>query len=256
MKTMCKLLEKDPSPRGFSLFKGASQFLQKLLAIYAEEGREENLTNRKVMQAYVTSIDACYEVDLTCYIETLSSIYNLLQNPKTLDRFSYDSWESGYSPFEVVYQISCFNDLKKYYSHEPLPILAENLLKVQKRHNRLPDGAKVIELENVTVSILKKIIDLVADLYESDSFKGSKESLIDFFLDVKAFNSKSFEKLTTINGFDSYLKFLANLDNHGFRGQIWVRHVMVPGLTDNKESMEDFINILKPISARVDRLEI
>lgn len=185
--SLCKLLEKDPSPRGFSLFKGASQFLQKLLAIYAEEGREENLTNRKVMQAYVTSIDACYEVDLTCYIETLSSIYNLLQNPKTLDRFSYDSWESGYSPFEVVYQISCFNDLKKYYSHEPLPILAENLLKVQKRHNRLPDGAKVIELENVTVSILKKIIDLVADLYESDSFKGSKESLIDFFLDVKAF---------------------------------------------------------------------
>lgn len=75
-------------------------------------------------------------------------------------------------------------------------------------------------------------------------------------LDVKAFNSKSFEKLTTINGFDSYLKFLANLDNHGFRGQIWVRHVMVPGLTDNKESMEDFINILKPISARVDRIEI
>lgn len=75
-------------------------------------------------------------------------------------------------------------------------------------------------------------------------------------LDVKAFDSTSFEKLTTINGFDSYLKFLANLDNHGFRGQIWVRHVMVPGFTDNKESMEDFVNILKPISARVDRIEI
>ena len=75
-------------------------------------------------------------------------------------------------------------------------------------------------------------------------------------LDVKAFDSISFEELTTINGFDSYLKFLANLDNHGFRGQIWVRHVMVPGFTDNKESMEDFVNILKPISARVDRIEI
>lgn len=75
-------------------------------------------------------------------------------------------------------------------------------------------------------------------------------------LDVKAFDSKSFEKLTTINGFDSYLNFLANLDNHGFRGQIWVRHVMVPGFTDNKESMQEFVNILKPISARVDRIEI
>ena len=75
-------------------------------------------------------------------------------------------------------------------------------------------------------------------------------------LDVKAFDSESFEKLTTINGFDAYLKFLANLDRHGFRGQIWVRHVMVPGSTDNEESMQAFIDLLKPISARVDRIEI
>jgi hypothetical protein len=200
--SLCKLLEKDPSPRGFSLFKGASQFLQKLLTIYAEEAREEHLTNRKVMQAYVMSIDACYEVDLTCYIEILSSIYNLLHNPKTLDRFSYDSWESGYSPFEVVYQISCFNDLKKYHSHAALSILPENLAKVTKRRNRVPDNSKAVEMENIIVSILKKIIDLVADLYESDSFKGSKESLIDFFLDVKAFIEDK-HAFTVINHFQN-----------------------------------------------------
>lgn len=75
-------------------------------------------------------------------------------------------------------------------------------------------------------------------------------------LDVKAFDAASFEELTAIDGFDLYLKFLASLDEHGFRGQIWVRHVMVPGYTDNEESMREFIRLLKPIRARVDRIEI
>jgi len=75
-------------------------------------------------------------------------------------------------------------------------------------------------------------------------------------LDVKAFDAASFEDLTGIDGFDLYLKFLASLDEHGFRGQIWVRHVMVPGYTDNEESMREFIRLLKPIRAKVDRIEI
>lgn len=75
-------------------------------------------------------------------------------------------------------------------------------------------------------------------------------------LDVKAFDRESFEKLTMIDGFDTYLKFISRLDYHGFRGQIWVRHVMVPGYTDNEQSMEKFIEIIKPISHRVDRIEI
>ncbi|MDI9412419.1 MAG: pyruvate formate-lyase-activating protein [Bacillota bacterium] len=75
-------------------------------------------------------------------------------------------------------------------------------------------------------------------------------------LDVKAFDRESFEKLTTIDGFETYLKFIDRLDYHGFRGQIWVRHVMVPGFTDNEQSMKHLINIIKPISHRVDRIEI
>lgn len=75
-------------------------------------------------------------------------------------------------------------------------------------------------------------------------------------LDVKAFDQESFAELTTIDGFGTYLNFIANLDQYGFRGQIWVRHVMVPGYTDNEESMKKFIKIIKPISHRVDRIEI
>lgn len=184
---LCKVLEKDPSPRGFSLFQGASQFLQRLLTIYAEEDREEHLTNRKVMQAYITSINICYDVDLACYIEVLNSIYLLLQNPNTLDRFNYDIWDSCYSPFEIVYQISCFGDLKKHYSHTALAIPKDDMVKFSKRQNRLPDNSKSAEMEIIIVETIKRIIDLVAVLYESNNFKGSKENLIDFFLDVKGF---------------------------------------------------------------------
>lgn len=75
-------------------------------------------------------------------------------------------------------------------------------------------------------------------------------------LDVKAFDAQSFQELTTLPGFDSYLKFMENLERNGFRGQIWARHVMVPGCTDNEESMRQFIELLKPIRKRVDRIEI
>jgi pyruvate formate lyase activating enzyme len=75
-------------------------------------------------------------------------------------------------------------------------------------------------------------------------------------LDVKAFNPGAFKDLTTVDGFESYLQFLSNLDYYGFRGQIWIRHVMVPGLTDNEESMQKLIEVIKPVRHRVERIEI
>ena len=75
-------------------------------------------------------------------------------------------------------------------------------------------------------------------------------------IDVKAFDSESFKSLTNVNGFAAYLAFLGNLERYGFRGQVWARHVMVPGRTDNEQSMKDFVDALKPIRHRVDRIEI
>ena len=75
-------------------------------------------------------------------------------------------------------------------------------------------------------------------------------------LDVKAFDSESFEELTTINGFDTYLDFITNLDSYGFQGQVWIRHVMVPGFTDNEQAMKGLVQTIKPINHRVDRIEI
>lgn len=80
--------------------------------------------------------------------------------------------------------------------------------------------------------------------------------LIDtILLDVKEFSKDKFEELT-LASFDSYLNFIEKLELNGFIGQIWARHVMVPGFTDNERSMEDFIDILRPISRLVERIEI
>lgn len=75
-------------------------------------------------------------------------------------------------------------------------------------------------------------------------------------IDVKAFDRASFSELTMTDGFQGYLTFLANLDRYGFQGQLWARHVMVPGYTDNEQSMRDYASILRPISHRVDRIEV
>lgn len=74
-------------------------------------------------------------------------------------------------------------------------------------------------------------------------------------LDVKAFDSESFRKICGGN-YEAYEKFLKGISQYGFKGQIWARHVMVPGFTDNEESMKDFINTIRPIRNFVERIEI
>lgn len=74
-------------------------------------------------------------------------------------------------------------------------------------------------------------------------------------LDVKAFDPESFKNICG-GDFHKYLKFIENLENYGFQGNIWARHVMVPGYTDNEKSMEEFVKILEPIKNKVERIEI
>ena len=52
------------------------------------------------------------------------------------------------------------------------------------------------------------------------------------------------------------IDFMNQLEDYGFHGQIWIRHVMVPGYTDNKKSMQKLIQTIEPIQHLVERLEI
>lgn len=74
-------------------------------------------------------------------------------------------------------------------------------------------------------------------------------------LDVKAFSEKDFYNLTK-GSFKTYRKFVEDLEKNGFRGQIWIRHVMVPGYTDNEESMKSLVEAIEPIKKFVERIEI
>lgn len=45
----------------------------------------------------------------------------------------------------------------------------------------------------------------------------------------------------------NFLEFVNDLESNGFCGNIWARHVMVPGFTDNYEEMDKFVESLDKI---------
>lgn len=74
-------------------------------------------------------------------------------------------------------------------------------------------------------------------------------------LDIKAFTNEKYMSL--VRGNMKVLKeFMNDLPSYNFHGQIWIRHVMIPSYTDNIECMHQLIDVIKPISNYVERIEI
>ena len=74
-------------------------------------------------------------------------------------------------------------------------------------------------------------------------------------LDIKAFSEQAYLDMCSVQQ-KPLIDFMNELENYGFHGQIWVRHVMVPGYTDNTKSMQQLIQTIEPIQHLVERLEI
>lgn len=72
-------------------------------------------------------------------------------------------------------------------------------------------------------------------------------------LDVKHFNNEGYKNVTgkTMKGFYNFLSLLDD-----FHGILWLRHVMVPGITDNKESIESLFGQIAHLADKIDRFEI
>lgn len=72
-------------------------------------------------------------------------------------------------------------------------------------------------------------------------------------LDVKHVDAKAHERLVgkSMEGILDFIEYMK-----GFKGQITIRHVMVPGETDNDDAMHQLLNIIKPIQKNVDKIEI
>lgn len=74
-------------------------------------------------------------------------------------------------------------------------------------------------------------------------------------LDVKAFNPTAFRKIAKVD-MQIFKNFIENLWTYGFKGNIWLRHVMLPGYTDNEASMIQLIRVIEPIANFIERIEI
>ena len=72
-------------------------------------------------------------------------------------------------------------------------------------------------------------------------------------LDIKHFANEGYKDLTgkPMNGFFKFLSYL-----NDFHGTIWLRHVMVPSLTDNEESMHRLFDRIAHLSDKIEKIEI
>jgi len=88
---------------------------------------------------------------------------------------------------------------------------------------------------------------------EEKYFKEILQYVDTVILDIKHFDDAGYKNLVKrpMNGFN---KFLSYLDD--FSGTIWIRHVMVPSITDNVESIYKLFSRIAHLSNKIDRFEI
>lgn len=72
-------------------------------------------------------------------------------------------------------------------------------------------------------------------------------------LDIKSLDDTGYKNLTgkSMNGFYNFLSYI-----NDFEGKLWIRHVMVPGLTDNEESMYKLFDRIAHLSHKIEKIEI
>ena len=72
-------------------------------------------------------------------------------------------------------------------------------------------------------------------------------------LDIKHYDPYFFKEITQIYQ-DKLLKFIKEIKKNNTR--IWIRHVMMPFVTDTKEDMKKLVEFIAPLKKNIDKLEI
>ncbi len=72
-------------------------------------------------------------------------------------------------------------------------------------------------------------------------------------LDIKHFDNIGYKNITG-KSMGRFYKFLSKLND--FHGTIWIRHVMVPSITDNEESVYKLFYKIAHLANKIDRFEI
>lgn len=184
---LCKILEETSKVEvNSNTMRGAARYLQRLVHRYVEQKREAEISILKVMHAYNASlvIDSLRHNNEIC-----SCIYNLLEDPATRERFTYDVWESrDYSPLEIIYRISNTPAIQKFASH-PLSNGKAPSISMLSSLSLASTGDKSQAHHSVKKIIekFKQIFNLIAEVSENGDFHGPKEVIIDFFVDMSPF---------------------------------------------------------------------
>lgn len=72
-------------------------------------------------------------------------------------------------------------------------------------------------------------------------------------LDIKHYDPYFFYEITK-NHQDKLIKFMEAIKKTDTR--VWIRHVMMPFVTDTKEDMDELVKFIRPIKANIDKIEI
>lgn len=79
-------------------------------------------------------------------------------------------------------------------------------------------------------------------------------SLVDvLLLDIKHYNDLAHKKLVgkSMRGIHQFMSYMDH-----FKGKIWIRHVMVPGLTDSEKSMDLLYQHIEQFVKKIEKIEI
>ena len=74
-----------------------------------------------------------------------------------------------------------------------------------------------------------------------------------FLLDIKHYDPEKFERITKAKQ-DLLVKFMYQISKTNTR--VWIRHVMMPQVTDTREDMERLVEFIKPLKINIDKVEI
>lgn len=182
---LCTILERADGNGNSNVMRGAAIYLQRLMQLYVEQKRQAEMSVRKVMQAYSTSLvigSSRHNYEIVC------CVYNLLEDISTRNMFTYDIWESDCSPLEILYRIGSTTAIQKAALR---PSISDYQLSVSRAPSisSITSGNinKEIDYEKKTVQKFAEIFALLGKVRLQDSFHGPREAIVDFFVDMSQF---------------------------------------------------------------------
>lgn len=109
------------------------------------------------------------------------------------------------------------------------------------------DAIKALHEEDIHVAV---DTSGVGDIKYYDQIAKEADLIL---LDIKHYDPYFFNEITK-NNQDKLIKFMETIKKTDTR--IWIRHVMMPFVTDTLEDMEKLVDFVKPLKKNIDKIEI